>query len=140
MQQHFYKRLTNGLAKYYRLVDNADDETLIICGAFSRIKLSKPSIGVTDFIPVRIVLNTGNSAYLAATNQQDLISEVSIESEFLLGANKEQVFAAAASRELDVTVTQEKEGNLVAVTQVLDIWADNFIKKVAEIHSAASNN
>ncbi|MGB0898496.1 MAG: DUF3313 domain-containing protein [Psychrobium sp.] len=140
LQQYFYQRLTDGLGKYYNLVEEADDETLIIRGAFSRIKLSKPSIGVTDFIPVRIVLNTGNSAYLAATNQQDLISEVSIESEFVLGADKERVFAVATLSELDVTVTQEKDGNLEAVTQVLDIWADNFIKKVAEIQLAASNN
>lgn len=39
------------------------------------------------------------------------------------------------TRELDVTVSQEKQRNIKAVTDVLDIWADNFIKKIAELNN-----
>lgn len=132
LQQHFYLKLTKGLAKYYQIVDEADSETLIIRGAFSRLKLSEPGLSVTDFVPVRIVLNAGNSAYLVATSQQDLISEVSIEAEFLLGDDKVRVFAMTITRELDVTVSDANNGNVAAVKEVLDLWAANFIKTIAE--------
>jgi len=135
LQQHFYQQLTQGLSQYYELVDEADSETLIIRGAFSRLKLSEPSLSVSDFVPVRIVLNAGNSAYLVATSQQDLISEVSIEAEFLLGDDKTRMFALTATKELDVTVSDENQGNFAAVKEVLDLWAVNFIKKIAEINT-----
>lgn len=130
MHQYFHRQLKEKLQVNYRIVNRVEENTLTIRGAFSGVKIEESSLSATDFIPIRIVLNAGNSAYLTATNQKDVISEVSIEAEFLLGLNTKRAFAMTATKQLDTTVKDASEGNFDAVTKVLDIWINNFVKKL----------
>jgi hypothetical protein len=132
LSAYFHQKLKQALQSDYRLVDELSSKTLTIQGAFSNIKLSEPELSVTDLIPVRLVLNAGNMAYLSATNQKDVITEVSIEVEFLLGEKSKRVFAMTATKQMDLTMKQSGDGFQV-VTEVLDTWIDNFVKKLASI-------
>jgi len=129
---YFHKRLKKALHNDYRLVDVTGSKTLTIQGAFSDIKLSEPELSVTDFIPVRLVLNAGNAAYLKVTNQKDVITEVSIEVEFLFGETQKRVFAMTATKKMDLVTGQSDDG-FKAVSEVLDLWVDNFVKKLASV-------
>jgi hypothetical protein len=130
---YFHQKLKNALKADYRLVDVATPNTLTIKGAFSNIKLSEPEMSVTDFIPIRIILNAGDAAYLNMTNQKNVITEVSIEVEFLLGKQSQRVFAMTATKQIGLTMGQSGDDGFTAVTQVLDVWIDNFVKKLARI-------
>jgi len=134
---YFHQRLKQALQNDYHLVDITSSNTLTIQGAFSNIKLSDPELSVTDFIPVRLVLNAGNAAYLNVTNQKDVITEVSIEIEFLLGEASKRVFAMTATKQMDLTMGESDDG-FKAVSEVLDIWIDNFVKKLSSIRHNAS--
>lgn len=132
---YFQSRLKQKLQHYFPIVENAGENTLTLRGAFSGVKLKQSELSLTDFIPLRIVTNAGNSAYLAATDQKDIISEVSIEAELLLGEKQEIVFAMTATKSVSMTVSDSSEGNFEAVTKVLDIWVDGFVKKMIEVKS-----
>lgn len=137
---YFHDKLTATLKGNYQIVEIADEDTLTIRGAFTKINLAKPELKATDFIPIRLVLNAGNSAYLMTTEQQDIVANVAIEVEFLLGSNQQRVFAMKAEKIIDLTVANSVEGNFTAVTQVLDIWADNFAKKLTQIRNEKTSN
>ncbi len=127
---YFHKTMSEKLGDNYPLVQEADENTLTIRGAFSGIKFSDPELSVTDFVPFRIVLNAGNAAYLMATEQKDVFTEISIEAEFLLGIDRHRVFAMTATKEVEGTINKNGEDNVKAVTEVLDIWIDNFITRL----------
>jgi hypothetical protein len=130
---YFHRTMSEKLATNYQLVQKVDDNTLTIRGAFSGIKFFDPELSVTDFVPFRIVLNAGNAAYLMATEQKDIFTEISIETEFLLGTNSHRVFAMTATKEVGDTVNTNGEDNVKAVTRVLDIWIDNFITRLKKV-------
>jgi hypothetical protein len=130
---YFHKSMSEKLATNYQLVQKTDENTLTIRGAFSGIKFSKPEVLVRDFIPVKIVLNAGNAAYLMATEQKDIFTEISIETEFLLGTTSHRVIAMTATNEVGDTVNTNGEDNVKAVTRVLDIWIDNFISRLKKV-------
>jgi len=130
---YFHKTMSEKLRDSYKLVQEVDENTLTIRGAFSGIKLSKPELSVTDFVPFRIVLNAGNTAYLMATEKKDVFTEISIETEFLLGTDNHQVFAMTASKEVESTINKNGDDNIKAVTEVLDIWIDNFITRLKKV-------
>jgi hypothetical protein len=129
---YFHQRIKEALQNDYRLVDVANSKTLTIQGAFSNIKLSEPELSVTDFIPVRLVLNAGNSAYLKVTNQKDVVTEVSIEVEFLFGETQKRVFAMTATKNIDL-ITSNNDDGFTAVAEVLDLWIEGFVRKLASV-------
>ena len=135
---YFQKHLSEKLSEYFEIVNSAGENTLTIRGAFTGIEFSEESLSVSDFIPVRIVLNAGNAAYLAATGQRDTISEVSIEAEFIYGEKSEVVFAMSAAKKVEATVSDGDKGNVEAVKKVLNIWIENFVSKLAQVKSATN--
>lgn len=132
LSRYFHDKLKQALQDDYQLVDVASPNTLTIQGAFSNIKLSTPELSVTDFIPLRLVLNAGNAAYLQVTNQQDVITEVSIEVEFLLGETAKRVFAMTATKQMELTMGQSGDDGFKVVSEVLDTWIANFVTKLAD--------
>ncbi|MFT6990873.1 MAG: hypothetical protein ACJASL_002856 [Paraglaciecola sp.] len=130
---YFHKTMSQKLGENYQLVQKADENTLTIRGAFSGIKFSDPKLSVTDFVPFRIVLNAGNAAYLMATEQKDIFTEISIETEFLLGSDNHRVFAMTATKEVEGTINKNGDDNVKTVTEVLDIWIDNFITRLKKV-------
>ncbi len=128
------QRLHNAISPYYDIVTQPAPDVLTIRGAITRVEITEPELSPTDFIPFRVVLNAGNAAYLAATSQQDLITQVGIEMEFSTSNPREVLFAMTAVREMDTTVLDNEGGNAQAVKQVFDEWADNFAKRLSKIN------
>lgn len=133
---YFHSALNAALSNNYQMVDTPGPDTLTIRGAFSAIKIAQPELSPTDFIPFRMVLNAGNAAYLSATEQQDLVTQVGIEVEFKIGAEASPLFAMTNVKTLDTRVNNSKSANLDAVKQVLDNWVENFVVKLAEVRNS----
>ncbi|MAG75795.1 MAG: hypothetical protein CL811_03450 [Colwelliaceae bacterium] len=130
LSRYLYQQLAKRLSPDYQLVSQADDETLTIRGAFSDIEVKSPELGVTDFIPVRLVLNAGNNVYLSVTDQKQVISRVAIEAEFLYGKEQRTAVAMMASKEVALDVAEKDQG-FAAISAVLDIWVENFVEQLA---------
>ncbi|EPJ55866.1 MAG: lipoprotein [Osedax symbiont Rs2] len=136
LSRYFHAQLGQKLQKNgFNIVDSAGSETLTIKGAFSGISFSAPELAPTDFIPFRIVLNAGNAAYLQVTDKKDVITEVSIEAEFLIGEQQQRIFALIATKYVDATVANSGSDNVLAVQQLLDVWVTNFVAKLSDIKS-----
>ena len=133
MVSYFQQQLKDKLSAHYQVVAVPDADTLTIRGAFTKAKTQSPDLSALDILPFRIVMNAGNAAYLTATGQKDVVTEVAIEAEFIEGKSNEVLFAMTANKELDSTVADSAEGNTEAVKQVLNEWATNFAKHIASV-------
>lgn len=130
---YFSETLKNRLADDYQIVDGAATDVLSIRGALTNININEPEMSITDVLPFRVVINAGNAAYLEATGQQDLITQVGLEAEFTMGELNRRVFAMSAIKKLDTTVDEGAEGNVQAVKQVIDTWINNFVSALKDI-------
>ncbi len=131
---YFHSTLKKALtAKNYRLVEESGPGVLTIRGAFADIKFTEPDMSAADLIPIKLVINASKSAYLSATDQRDVLSQVAIEVEFLMGDKDTRVFAMTVSRALEASVSQGTEGNYQAAVQIFDIWIENFINKLEKV-------
>lgn len=126
--QYFYNALANKLGDDFQIVSDMGPETLGVRGAFTDVKLNSPSISPTDILPFKVVMNAGNLAYLEATGQQDLVTQVGIEVEFSMTSLNNIVFAMTSVKTLDTTVDKGVDGNIQAMKLVIDKWVDNFAK------------
>ena len=136
LSRYFHTQLGQQLkASGFDITDRAGAETMTIRGAFSGISFSAPELAPTDFIPFRIVLNAGNATYLHLTDKKDVITEVSIEAEFLIGEQQQRIFALIATKYVDATVANSGADNVLAVQQLLDVWVTNFVAELSEIKS-----
>ena len=133
LSQYFHGELTRGLQSSYQIMDVADKDTVTIRGAFTNVKLQTPSMSATDFIPIRLIINAGNSAYLQMTDQQNLVGQLAIEAEFLMGLDNEPTFMMIATKSLESTVSEDVEGNSKALENVLKVWADNFVTEIGKL-------
>jgi len=134
LSQYFHQKLKANLTNsHYKIVDEANANTLIIQGAFSDIKFEDPELSATDFIPFRILINAGNAAYLQVTEAKDVITKVSVELEFLQGVEQKRVFAVISTKSVDSTIAKNGKDNMKAVKELLDIWADNFVKNLVAV-------
>lgn len=128
LTRYFQQELKQQLSPHYQIVERIDAETLVIQGAFTKAKTQAPEVNAADILPFRIVMNAGNIAYLTATGQKDVVTEVGIEVKFNQG--NLLLFAMTANKELDLTVVDDKAGNSEAVKQVLAQWAKNFSRHI----------
>ena len=133
LSRYFQNQFESKLSPTYQIVEVADEETLTTQGAFTGLKLTAPGMSVTDFIPVRLIINAGNAVYLKATDQAAVISDVSIEARFSLGQDPKPVFMMTAFKTLESTVSDDNEGNIEAMKEVLDVWVDNFVSGLYKI-------
>lgn len=139
LSRYFHHQLSRELRnKNYRIIDETTATSLTVRGAFSNIKLDSPDLSPLDFVPFRIILNAGNSAYLKITDKKDVITALSIEVEFLQGLPQKRVFALIATKEKDATVAIDNSGNLPAIKKILDTWAINFASKISLIRDSAA--
>jgi hypothetical protein len=119
--------MRNNLSQEFATMGNRDEATISIRGVFTNVRVIDPEVGISDFIPIRLIINAGNAVYLKATGQKDVISSISLEAEFIDNKTKRRLFAMAATKELDATVTSDQEGNIRALKEVLDTWARNLV-------------
>lgn len=124
----FTQSLRTMLQQHYTLVATPQDDTLEIRAAITRIKFGTPQTNALDFIPFRIVMNAGNAVYLNATGQSDIITQVSLEAEFV--SEQKRVFAISATKSLEDSLADNGEDNINAIQDVLNVWVTNFDKRL----------
>ncbi|KZW99243.1 DUF3313 family protein [Pseudoalteromonas luteoviolacea] len=127
MQSEMVSRLKRHYAVVTEQPDKLDNTILTIKGAFTDVEFEPTELGVRDFVPIRLVYNAGKSAYLAATEQTEALTHVSLESAFYLGDDKEPVVMMAAHKELDTVIKVDGTENVKAIREILDTWVNNFV-------------
>ena len=134
LHDYFHLQLRKALVENnYRLVEKSGPKVLTIRGAFSDIRFTEPDSSAADLIPIKLVINASKSAYLSTKGMHDVLSQLAIEVEFIMGQNNQRVFAMTVTRAIEATVIEGNEGNYQAATQIFDIWITNFIKKLASV-------
>lgn len=133
LSQYFHQSMVAKFkAQGLPVVLKPSEKTLTIRGAFTGIKFNDPELSPTDFIPFRILINAGNAAYLEVTDKKDVITEVSLEMEFVASQSQERKFALMATKYLDDTVANNGVENIKAVKNLLDEWVDNFVEQIVK--------
>ncbi|MBQ4814488.1 DUF3313 family protein [Pseudoalteromonas luteoviolacea] len=131
LSHYMQSEMVNKLKGHYVVVteqpEKLDDTVLTIKGAFTDVEFEPIELGVRDFVPIRLVYNAGKSAYLAATEQTEALTHVSLESAFYLGDKKAPVVMMTAHKALDTVVKVDGTENVKAVREILDIWVNNFV-------------
>ncbi|RJE77876.1 DUF3313 domain-containing protein [Pseudoalteromonas citrea] len=131
LSNYMQSQLKKKLSSYYQVVTNKpvtlNDQVLTIKGAFTNIDFQETSLDVRDFVPVKLVYNAGKTAYLAATEQTEAVTSVSLESAFYMGNGVQPVFMMTASKQLESVVKANGAENVEAVKAILDIWINNFV-------------
>lgn len=133
LSKYFSQRLQEKLSLFYQIVDSHSHDSLTIRGAFSGVELREPEVSVSDFVPIKLVLNTGNAAYLQVTDKRDVITRVSMEMEFLYGVEQKRIFALVSTKQLDATIANNGQDNVKAVEALLDDWVAQFVARLVEI-------
>ncbi|KAF7768864.1 hypothetical protein PCIT_a3380 [Pseudoalteromonas citrea] len=131
LSNYMQSQLQEKLLPYYQVVTEKpaalNSQILTIKGAFTNIDFQETSLDVRDFVPVKLVYNAGKTAYLAATEQTEAVTSVSLESAFYIGSGVQPVFMMTASKQLESVVKANGEENVQAVKAILDIWINNFV-------------
>jgi hypothetical protein len=134
ISSYFNEKLRAKLTKQgYEIVDRIGPRTITIRGAFSSVKFEDPELSPTDLIPFRIVLNTGNYAYLQIADKRDVTTKVSLEIEFLKGMKRKQILAAISTKYVDATIANSGTDNVNVVKELLTLWADDFVERLVEL-------
>ncbi|KKE82668.1 hypothetical protein N481_24105 [Pseudoalteromonas luteoviolacea S4047-1] len=131
LSHYMQSQMQDKLSPYYQVVTtkpaSADDTVLTIEGAFTDVQFEPISLQVRDFVPIRLVYNAGKTAYLAATEQTEALTHVSLESAFYLGSSQNPVVMMTAHKELDAVLKADGTENVETVKAVLDVWINNFV-------------
>lgn len=134
ISSYFNEKLRAKLTKQgYEIVDRIGPRTITIRGAFSSVKFEDPELSPTDLIPFRIVLNTGNYAFLQIADKRDVTTKVSLEIEFLKGMKRKQILAAISTKYVDATIANSGTDNVNVVKELLTLWADDFVERLVEL-------
>ena len=133
---YLHQSMQASFEKFYTIAPPDDKNALIVRGAISQVRISESELTPLDFIPFRVVMNAGNAAYLLATEQQDLVTKVGIEMEFVDPKTQQTLFAMTAVREIDTTVTNDVSSNTEAVKSVFDSWIEGLTDALQEVHQS----
>ncbi|TQF72350.1 DUF3313 family protein [Pseudoalteromonas luteoviolacea] len=143
LSHYMQSEMVNKLNGHYTVVTEKptqlDDTVLTIKGAFTDVEFEPIELGVRDFVPIRLVYNAGKSAYLAATEQTEALTHVSLESVFYVGSEKEPMVMMTAHKELDTLVKADGTENVKAVKEILDIWVNNFVTAMVKHRNSGHN-
>ncbi|MCF2857579.1 DUF3313 domain-containing protein [Pseudoalteromonas sp. SMS1] len=143
LSHYMQSEMVSKLSPHYEIVTEQpvklDDSVLTIKGAFTDVEFEPIELGVRDFVPIRLVYNAGKSAYLAATEQTEALTHVSLESVFYVGNKKEPMVMMTAHRELDSVIKADGTENVKAVKQILDIWVNNFVTAMVKDRNSGHN-
>ncbi|MBQ4840093.1 MULTISPECIES: DUF3313 family protein [Pseudoalteromonas] len=131
LSHYMQSKMVEKLTPYFQVVTekplNLNEQILMIEGAFTDVQFEPIALQVRDFVPIRLVYNAGKTAYLAATEQTEALTHVSLESAFYLGNNPQPVVMMTAHKELDTVLKADGTENVAAVKEVLDVWINNFV-------------
>jgi hypothetical protein len=122
--------LNNALSTSYTMVNQGGPDVLVIHGAITDAKKSKPVAGVVSSIYLPIKLISLGKQTLTGTAIG--VGSVTIEAEFLDGATSERLVAVVDSRSGTSALRSKISGTWGDVEKSFDWWAARLSQRLAE--------
>ncbi|MGO9588122.1 MAG: DUF3313 domain-containing protein [Limisphaerales bacterium] len=130
---YFYTALSNSLSKDYTIVDQAGPDTLVVHGALTEAKKSRPvSNLVSSVVPMgiglslvkRVIFGTGLG-----------VGECQVEAEFTDGGTGQIVCEAVDRRAGTKALRTKFDGSFGDVKLAMDYWAERCATKLGQLRA-----
>lgn len=121
MSDSFLDSFISAFSSDYKIVHESDPQTLTVRMAITGIQLTSPSLGVTDFIPIKALFNLGRKA----AGDAPQVAEISAEVEVLDPSGK-RLAAAVVTRKGEKTLKQGDQITWNELQAITDYWAKNM--------------
>lgn len=128
MADSFVMAFKAALEPEYQLVDAPGPDVLRVRAAISGVQMVKPSLKVTDFVPLKAVANLTRKA----TGNSKVVAEMSAEMEVLDNGGK-RVAAAVATRKGDRQLKQGADVTWKDLESIVTYWAKGFRQRLDEV-------
>ena len=128
--------LVNALSTNFTMVDQGGPDVLIIHGAITEAKKSKPVAGLVSsvYLPLKIV-SLGKQALMGSAIG---VGSVTIEAEFLDGDTNERLAAVVDSRSGTTAIRSKFDGTWGDVSTSFDWWAARLNQRLTELKSGTT--
>ena len=130
----FNVAFANAVTPVYQIVNAPGPDVLRVRLAVTGVHPVSPSLGVTDFIPIKAVFNAGRAAAGAAPR----VAEISAELEVLDGQGR-PVAAAVVTRKSDATLPQNDRVTWNDLSPIVNSWAKQFRQGLDELRGMRTN-
>jgi hypothetical protein len=128
MSDGFLDSFISALAPDYQIAKEAGPDVLTIRIAITGVQLTKPAMGVTDFIPIKALYNLGRSA----AGDAPMVAEMTAEIE-ALGADGTRLAAAVATRKGEKTLKQGEQITWKELQAITDYWAKGMKQRLDQV-------
>jgi hypothetical protein len=128
--------LNNALSTNYTMVDSGGPDVLIVHGAITDAKKSKPVIGAVSaiYLPLKVI-SLGKQALMGTAIG---VGSVTIEAEFLDGASNERLAAVVDSRSGTSAIRSKVSGTWGDVERSFDWWAARLDQRLTELRAGTT--
>ncbi|MGO8836236.1 MAG: DUF3313 domain-containing protein [Limisphaerales bacterium] len=135
---YFYTALSNSLSKDFQIVNQAGPGVLVIHGAITEAKKSRPvSNLVSSVVPIgmglslvkRVVFGTGLG-----------VGECQVEAELLDGATGQRIAAGMDRRAGTKALRTKFDGTFGDVKLAMDFWSERLDKNLVEMREGRNNS
>jgi hypothetical protein len=128
MSNNFHASFRKALAPKYQIVTTAGPDVLRVRTAITGIQTVKPDLKVTDFIPVKAIINLGREAAGAGNRVAEMTAEIEV-----LDPNGHRVAAATATRKGAKMLHQGEDVTWTQLSAISDYWALGFRQRLDEL-------
>jgi len=136
LKKYLEQVIKKQLSSSKQLVDVGTKDSLHIKLAITYLGERSPELEPLDILPFRVVINSGELAYLAATNQKESIGQASLEVEFVDTNTGNKLAAAIIKSEQDEMHVDDVEDNIQAIKPILHNWAERLLKALSAVSSS----
>lgn len=124
--QYFEDAISKRLKGNKQIVRPGTQGALLVKMAITYIDERSPELEALDILPFRIVMNGGELAYLAATEQKVVIGKATVEVEFVDEDSNQGIAAAIISNTTGEMHVKDNDHNIDTAKAILDNWAERL--------------
>jgi len=128
MTDVFLNSFKKALGAEYQLVDAPGPGVLRVHAAITGVQAVKPSLGATDFIPIKALFNIGRAAAGASPQVAEMTAEIEV-----LDEKGARVAAAVATRKGDKSLSQRDQITWKDLQPITDYWGTSFRQRLDEL-------
>jgi hypothetical protein len=128
MSDSFAASAFKALQPDYQIVLQPGPDVLRIRSAITGVEITKPDLGVTDFIPIKAIYNVARDA----SGNQPKVAEMTGEIEVLDGSGT-RIAAAVATRKGDKNLAQGDKVTWENLQSITDYWAKGLRQRLDEM-------
>lgn len=128
--QYFEDAIKKRLKGNKQIVRPGTQGALLVKMAITYIDERSPELEALDILPFRIVMNGGELAYLAATDQKVVVGKATVEVEFVDVDSNQGIAAAIISNTTGEMHVKNSDNNIETAKAILDNWAERLYNAV----------